>query len=328
MDYQIVATLGPASSGAATWEAMLAAGVTAFRLNTSHLSLPAVRTWVERIQIYFSSQEKVAPLVLDLQGSKWRLGDFTPCILEQGQRVGLIFADATHQPGELPVPHADFFSAAPQFGQEILVNDARIRLRLETVNPQRLTAAVVQGGEVSPRKGITVSGAYRTESMNDKDRAIVEETKDLGFVRYAISYLRDAREMSRYREICGRFTYLIAKIERRPAVDEASGIAQVADELWLCRGDLGAELGMQAMAEAVHRFSSLPGQVKTPVLMAGQVLEHMTQHSLPTRSEACYLYDTLAQGYAGFVLSDETAVGKYPLESCRWAAMFRTRQPS
>jgi pyruvate kinase len=323
MDYQIVATLGPTSADEATWQAMIAAGVTAFRLNTSHLSLPAVRTWVDRIQAHFSFGEKNAPLILDLQGSKWRLGDFTPSILIQGQRIELVLADAADRPGVLPVPHADFFNAAPYFSEEILLNDARIRLKPESFSQDRLTASVIQGGEISPRKGITAASPLRKESLSDKDRVILEETRNLDFVRYAISYLKDAQEMSRYRLLCGPSAYLIAKIERQPAVDEAADIALFANELWLCRGDLGAELGMQAMAKAVHRFSSLPGSLKVPVLMAGQVLEHMKDHSMPTRSEACYLYDTLARGYQGFVLSDETAVGRYPLESCFWAAMFK-----
>jgi pyruvate kinase len=323
MDYQIVATLGPSSNDEAAWKAMIAAGVTAFRLNTSHLSLPAVRTWLDRIRAYRSSFENNTPLILDLQGSKWRLGDFTPCYLKQGQRIDLILADTSHRRGVIPVPHADFFSAAQGSSEEIQLNDARIRLKIESFSPDRLTISVIQGGKISPRKGITASGAFRNESLSDKDRVILEETSSLDFVRYAISYVKDAQEMARYRFLCGRAAYLIAKIERQSAVDDAPGIENVADELWLCRGDLGAELGIRAMAETVHRFSLMPDQLKVPVLMAGQVLEHMVEHSLPTRSEACYLYDTLTCGYTGFVLSDETAMGKYPLESCRWAAMFK-----
>ena len=92
---------------------------------------------------------------------------------------------------------------------------------------------------------------------------------------------------------------------------------------WLCRGDLGAELGIRSMAETVHRFSDGIGDRPVPVLMAGQVLEHMTEHPAPTRSEVCYLSDTLRAGYHGFVLSDEVAIGRYPIDSCKIAAMFR-----
>ena len=100
-------------------------------------------------------------------------------------------------------------------------------------------------------------------------------------------------------------------------------IAAVANELWVCRGDLGAELGLREMAVAVQRFTQMLGDLSVPVLMAGQVLEHMTQQPTPTRSEVCYLYDTLLAGYRGVVLSDEAAIGRYPVASCRAAAMFR-----
>ncbi len=100
-------------------------------------------------------------------------------------------------------------------------------------------------------------------------------------------------------------------------------IAAVADELWLCRGDLGAELGLRPMAEAVQRFSDSIGDLPIPALLAGQVLEHMVEHPAPTRSEVCDLYEALLKGYRGFVLSDEAAIGRYPIESCRIAALFR-----
>lgn len=143
--------------------------------------------------------------------------------------------------------------------------------------------------------------------------AILEQTRSLDFVRYALSYVKDAGEMARYRHRLGRSLYLIAKLERPLAVEQALPMVEFADELWLCRGDLGAEVGLAAMAEAVS----------LPVLMAGQVLEHMAAQPAPTRSEVCYLYEALRQGYRGFVLSDETAVGRYPVESCRVAALFK-----
>src|SRR5690606_4129262 len=208
-------------------------------------------------------------------------------------------------PGVLPVPHPDFFQAAATSNGEIVLNDARLRLRIETVHENRLTARVTQGGELAPYKGITfAASAFRKEALSEKDQAIVRDTESLDIVQYALSYVKDAAEMRRYRALFPSHTHLIAKLERREAVEEAGQMAGAADALWLCRGDLGAELGMAEMAKAVNRFASLPGSLALPVLMAGQVLEHMTEHPTPTRSEICYLYDTLMQGYRGFVLSD------------------------
>jgi len=129
--------------------------------------------------------------------------------------------------------------------------------------------------------------------------------------------------MVQYRALMGASSHLIAKLERQPAVDEALQIADIADELWLCRGDLGAELGMKAMAEAVDRFSQRLREYAVPVYLAGQVLEHLTIHQTPTRSEVCYLFDTIKKGYRGLVLSDETAIGKDPINACKIAAMFK-----
>jgi pyruvate kinase len=106
-------------------------------------------------------------------------------------------------------------------------------------------------------------------------------------------------------------------------MDDVQAIANSADELWLCRGDLGAELGPRAMAEAVHRFSEQVTGLSVPSIMAGQVLEHMTESSTATRSEVCYLFDTLQKGYRGFVLSDETAIGQNPVAACEVAAIWR-----
>lgn len=324
MRYAIVATLGPASSAEGDWRALLEVGATAFRLNTSHISLTELETWLERLRLFLAGLQPLVPLVLDLQGSKWRLGDLPAAEVHAGQVVELVLGDASSQPTVLPVPHPDFFAALPASNGEIALNDARVILKVETQRTTSMWARVVRGGQLSSRRGITLTeSAYRHESLGEKDKAIVTATQGFGFVDYAISYVRDAAEMAHYRAQIGKESYLIAKIERQPALEEVSQIAGIADELWLCRGDLGAELGLTAMAAAVSRFSAaLPG-LKVPALMAGQVLEHMTAAPIPTRSEVCYLYDTLQAGYAGVVLSDETAVGQYPVESCRAAAMFK-----
>lgn len=328
MDYDIVATLGPGSDTEAAWQAMLAAGVTSFRLNTSHLSLPQLNHWLDRLTPFLSARSPQLCLVLDLQGSKWRLGNFPAFQLTVGQRVELVLAASTDRPGTLPVPHSDFFQAAPLSSSEIVLNDAKIRLMREAGGSEAMSATVIQGGEIAPRKGITYTASeYRREFLNEQDQAILEQTHSLDFVRYALSYIKDADEMVRYRQQLGRSVYLIAKLERPLAVEQALLMVESADELWLCRGDLGAEIGLPALAEVVHHFSGRLAMFSLPVLLAGQVLEHMTTQLTPTRSEVCHLYDALCQGYQGVVLSDETAVGRYPIESCQVAALFKATPP-
>jgi pyruvate kinase len=324
MRYELIATLGPTSQDETTWQGMVTCGVSALRLNTSHLSLEQVVAWLERLEIFFEKPAIRLPIVLDLQGSKWRLGQFSPFELRPDQVVELVYADAAHRPDILPVPHRDFFQAAPLSSGEIALNDAKILLALESASEETMRARVRRGGMIAPNKGITfTASAYRREALSEKDQVILNQTQSGENIRYAISYLRDGLEMAHYREVFGPQPYLIAKLERRPALEDALEIARHCEQMWLCRGDLGAELGLAAMAAAVHDFSQRIDEFSIPVVMAGQVLEHMTTQPTPTRSEVCYLYDALRSGYAGFVLSDETAVGKYPLESCRAAALFR-----
>lgn len=324
MDYQIVATLGPSSDTESTWQDMLAAGVTAFRLNTSHLSLPQVTVWIDRLKAFLVARDPRPPLILDLQGSKWRLGQFLACELTDGQRVTLVCAASADRPNVLPVPHPDFFRAASASSGEIMLNDAKLRLRFESQDADALYARVINGGAIIPRKGVTyTSSTYRQESLSDTDRAIVAHTQHLEGIRYALSYVKDATEMANYRAQVGRSVYLVAKMERQSAIDETMQIAETADELWLCRGDLGAELSTKAMAATVYHFSEHVGAVPVPVLLAGQVFEHMVEHPTPTRSEVCMVYAALMKAYHGFVLSDETAIGRDPVESCRMAALFR-----
>ncbi len=323
-NYEIIATLGPASDVEAVWISMLVAGATAFRLNTSHLELWQLWAWLERLEPFLSARQPRPALALDLQGSKWRLGQFAPLELAEGQTIELVLTPSTEQPDRLPVPHVDFFQAALLSSPELRLNDAKVHLRVETIGDEHLRARVTRGGSLSAHKGITyLASDFRSEALAEKDQEIIRHTKERSGIRYAISYLRDAAEMHRYRIRLGPNAYLIAKLERAPAMADAEQIAAEANELWVCRGDLGAELGLPGMARAVYAFSKQIRGLSCPAMMAGQVLEHMTDAPAPTRAEVCAMHDALMLGYSGFVLSDETAIGLHPLEACQAAAMFR-----
>lgn len=338
MNYQIVVTLGPETNREDMWRMLLEAGATAFRLNTSHFDLEELEAWLVRIA-HFSADladRKLAdrlPVILDLQASKWRIGAVEEAELAPGQSVELVVgADPAEDTGVsgsllLSIPHPDFFEAARSSSGEIAVNDARVLLQIESIGEQRITARVVQGGEVRTGKGITIVGSrYRNEELNDKDRRVVELSRSYPWLRYALSYVKDAGEMRNYKALFDPSIYLVAKLERVSAVRQAEQIARAADELWLCRGDLGAEMGARAMAEEVFHFSKIVERIPKPVFLAGQVLEHMTEHPTPTRSEISCLYDALQRGFRGVVLSDETAIGAHPVETCRIAALFRRSQ--
>jgi pyruvate kinase len=324
MDYSVIATLGPGSQSEAAWQSMLDCGADAFRLNTSHLNVDELDAWLERLEAFFDHRGAPVSVTLDLQGSKWRLGEFPAFQAASGLTLSLVLAPSTDQPNTLPIPHPDFFRAGQISSGEVVLNDARVRLEIEQLDADFARARVTQPGELAPRKGVTLAASlFRVETLPEKDQSIVRQTRRLPFVRYALSYVKDSHEMARFRQALGADLHLAAKLERQTALHEAALIAQSADQLWLCRGDLGAEMGMAGMAQAVHEFGSQVRALPVPVLIAGQVLEYMTRNLTPTRAEVCNLYDCLALGYRGAVLSDETALGQYPAEACRAAALFR-----
>ncbi len=320
MSYHIIATLGPASAEPDLWWQLLAAGAGGFRLNTSHLSLDDLDGWLERLAGFRAGHGADFVVTLDLQGSKWRVGQFPAFELAAGQIVELILASETDHPGCLPVPHADFFWAAQVSGGEIVLNDAKSRMVIESTGVDRVRARVTLGGQISAHKGVTFDQSdFRKEDLNEKDREIVLSTQGLGWVDYAVSYVRDGQEMRAYRKALGAETRLIAKLERRPALEDVAEIAAQVEGLWLCRGDLGAELGLAGMAAAAHCFASRVPNLPCPAFLAGQVLEHMTTHPTPTRAEICGIYDALKAGYRGVVLSDETAIGVNPVRAVQAA---------
>ncbi len=319
---------------------MVAAGTGSFRLNSSHLTVEEVEEWLSRLAAEFGPAQ-MPTIVIDLQGSKWRLGLLSECHLEAGESVSLVLQDADSaanvpSPHTLPVPHPDFFVAAERSSGIVRINDGRVHLAIDSVSESRMEARVLQGGPLGARKGVSLSdSSYRREGLQDQDAELVRRLPHMSWICYAFSYVRDATEL---RALTADLTgtadgtglRVIAKVERPEALQGLDDLAGTAEALWVCRGDLGAEVGMAAMAQAVHdvaiRLSS-HGPLDAPVLLAGQVLEHMTAHPAPTRAEVCHLYDILKAGFSGVVLSDETAIGKYPVEACRHAALFRRGSP-
>jgi len=324
MDYEIVATLGPASTNADMWQAMVKAGISGFRLNSSHLSEEEVAQKTDLLLESFTGMPKAPYIVIDLQGSKWRLGKFQPFNLAEQSLITLKFGGTAGENNVLPVPHEDFFKAAQKSDGFIVLNDAKNVLKIESINDSVISARVIKGGEITSNKGITLRDTkYRVENPNAKDLLIYQRTRNIPEIRYAISYIKDAQEMQQYRNWFGSEQHLIAKIERPEALENINKIDQLCNEMWICRGDMGAEVGLNRLAFAVQTVTKNLRQFTHPVLMAGQVLEHMAAFDMPTRSEVCHLLDLLTAGYKGLVLSDETAIGKYPLDACEAAAMFR-----
>jgi pyruvate kinase len=306
---QLVVTLGPASLPHV--HALAQAGATSFRLNASHLDADSLAAALRLIRAACPD----APVVADLQGAKMRVEIDGQRDLRSGDTVRFSLDGRA----DVRVPHAEFFRHA-RVGDTLSLDDAKLRLKVERVSAGALEARALNEGRLVTRKGINVDQhPVRLEGLTVRDLDALRVATHFGVNVFAYSFMTDGREAAWLRDAAPGCR-VVGKIERAEAADRLSVIAGAVDAVWVCRGDLGAQLGLPEMASFVAGVD--PRQHAVPVLMAGQVLEHLTGHPEPTRSEACHLYDVLDRGYSGIVLSDETAIGNDPVHATGVAAML------
>jgi pyruvate kinase len=306
---QLVVTLGPASFRLA---ARLAdAGATSFRFNASHFAPADLRQAVVSIHRILPE----APIIIDIQGAKMRLGRFEARLVQAGER--LTFSAIRSDQGIIPLPHMELFDQArPE--DTLTVDDARLAFEVISIAPERLDARSLAAGRVESRKGVNVrEHPVVLKDLCAHDQEILSVLNDCGPLAWAFSFMRDGSEAQWIRRRIGSCV-VIGKIELREALARLDSLNRSVDALWVCRGDLGAQMGAIELARWFGSFD--PRRCALPVLVAGQVLEHMTAGSNPTRSEVCHLHDLLERGYSGVVLSDETAIGADPEQAVRIAA--------
>jgi pyruvate kinase len=306
--FDVVATLGPASFGRT--RELARAGATALRLNASHLS-------PDRLGERAAQAREAAPdlpLVVDLQGAKMRVGDLAEREVSAGTRVRFSLEPASA--GDVPLPHPELFAAAA-IGETVGLDDGRLRFVVRSRGEGWLEAEALVAGILRPRKGVNLlEHPVRLSGITPGDAARLEAVRTVPGVQVAWSFTFDGREAGWVRARRPEAS-VIAKVERREAVAALAEIAGRADAVWVCRGDLGEQLGPAALGSFVASLA--PARFASPFLMAGQVLEHLTAHREPTRSEVCHLHDLVARGYAGVVLSDETAIGLDPVNAVEQA---------
>ncbi len=297
---RLIVTLGPASYGLA--RRMADAGADAFRLNASHLRPEELAARVADAR----AAAPRLPVVVDLQGAKMRIGEFEPRAVRDGDTV--VFGA-----GGVPLPHPELFASVAR-GETLSVHDGRLLFEITAVAADRITTRCRRGGRLAPRKGANLlEHPVSLRALTAADAAAIAAGAGAGAAEFAFSFMEDGREAAWVRAAAPPGARVSGKVERAEAVAALGAIAAACDDAWICRGDLGAQLGPAGLARAVAAID--PRAHARPLLMAGQVLQSLTRQRDVTRSEVCHVHDLLARGFAGIVLSDETAVGQHPIEA-------------
>ena len=315
---KIVATIGPASESPDALAALVDAGIDAARLNFSHGTHEQHAEWAKRVRDSQETSGRPLALIADLQGPKLRVGNLaTPLTVANGTEV-VVAGDTAARDGDVPVSPA-VIGEVLQPGQDVLIDDGHIRLRVEEVAEGRARCAVVAGGVVSANKGVNVPGVpVRIPSLTRKDVDDLEFALELGVDFIALSFVRSAADVRDLRELidaAGATTQVIAKIEKSEAVDALDGILAETDAVMVARGDLGVEIGPAAVPLVQKRIITRSLENAKPVITATQMLESMLHEPQPTRAEASDVANAILDGTSAVMLSGETAIGEYPAEA-------------
>jgi pyruvate kinase len=314
---KIVATLGPASSDFQTVRALFDAGADVFRLNFSHGAHADHKERFEVIRRIERETGRPIAILLDLQGPKLRVGTFAggKVQLEPGARFQVDLDPAPGNADRVQLPHPEIF-AAMKDGADLLLDDGRIRLRVEQHGGDAAVTRVIAGGALSDRKGVNVPGVILPLSaLTEKDRKDLEFGLELGVDWVALSFVQRPEDVEEIRSLARGRAAIMCKLEKPAAIERLDEIVALCDGVMVARGDLGVELPAERVPAIQRRIVRLCREAGKPVIVATQMLESMVSAPVPTRAEASDVATAIYHGADAVMLSAESASGKYPLEA-------------
>jgi pyruvate kinase len=317
---KIVATLGPVSSNREILGGMVEAGLDVVRLNFSHGERADHLARFELVRSVAAELNHNLAILVDLQGPKIRVGMVGDdgVLLDRGREVVLVAGAERADEPEVPVVYPEL-AADVRPGDQILLDDGAIGLRVRVVEGERVRCQVERGGVVKSRKGVNLPGvAVSAASLTAKDRADVATAVEAGADYVALSFVRKPVDVVEAKQAIadhGGDIPVVAKLERPEAIDCLDEILEVADAVMVARGDLGVELAVEKVPPIQKHIIARANSLGVPVITATQMLESMVASARPTRAEASDVANAIFDGTDAVMLSQETAVGQYPVEA-------------
>ncbi|MEU0658622.1 MULTISPECIES: pyruvate kinase [Streptomyces] len=320
---KIVCTLGPATDTYDQIKTLVEAGMDIARFNLSHGTYADHEERYQHVRKASDETGRSVGILADLQGPKIRLGRFQegPVLLERGDDFTI-----TVEPGVQGDRHTcgttyDGLAADVTPGERILVDDGRVTLQVTSVDGPRVHTTVLEGGMVSDNKGLNLPGvAVSVPALSDKDVEDLRWALRTGADIIALSFVRSGRDIEDVHRVMdeeGRRVPVIAKIEKPQAVDNIDDIVAAFDGIMVARGDLGVEMPLEHVPVVQKRAIKLAKRNAKPVIVATQMLDSMIDNSRPTRAEASDVANAVIDGTDAVMLSGETSVGRFPVETVR-----------
>jgi len=322
---KIVATLGPASSSPEVVEKLILAGLNVARLNFSHGTPDEHKARARMVREIAAKHGRFVALLGDLQGPKIRIAKFADKRIELKEGDSFRFS-VTHprDAGTQDVVGIDYPDLIKdcRVGDELLLDDGRVVMRVESTTADELHCVVLTGGPLSDHKGINRRGGGLTApALTAKDKADIKLAAEMELDYLAVSFPRDAADMElarRLRDEAGCTAWLVAKIERAEAVaddDTLNGLIRASDAVMVARGDLGVEIGDAELVGIQKKIIKYARVQNKAVITATQMMESMITNSMPTRAEVSDVANAVLDYTDAVMLSAESAAGSYPIEA-------------
>ncbi len=314
---KIIATLGPASGSKTVIRNLVKKGVNIFRLNLSHGDHETVRQWIQWIREVENERHTFTGILLDLQGPKIRVGKFEKgsIHLKRGQRVVFTTEKKMGSPSLAHVQYASFHKEVG-VGNRIYLDDGKLSGMVKRISGPRVEVEMLVGGTLSDHKGLNLPDArLSADPITAKDKADLKFGLQEGVDMVALSFTGSAKDVQRLRGMIkkqgGKGIEVIAKIERKQAVENLEEIVEAADGIMVARGDLGIEIPLTEVPVIQQKILRHGAKYSKPVIVATQMLESMIENPRPTRAEVSDVAGAVMDCADAIMLSGETAVGKH-----------------
>ena len=311
---KIVATLGPASDTEEMIEKLFLAGVDVFRINMSHSDHPNLKSLYDTIRRIEQKHSRPIAILVDLQGPKLRIDSFAEdeVTIKAGDKFVLDMDDTPGDASRVHLPHPEIFQAVKP-GENLLINDGRIRLEITAANDRTIETRVVYGGVLSARKGVNLPDTIiPLTPLTEKDLADLDYALTLDIDWIALSFVQQPSDVAEARAIIGEKAGIMVKVEKPSALNSLNDIIQQADAIMVARGDLGVELPLESVPGWQKHMVRACRRAGKPVVVATQMLESMIQEPVPTRAEVSDVATALFEGADAVMLSAESAAGRWP----------------
>ena len=327
MKTQIYGTFGPACKSQKILEEMIQCGMTGMRLNLSHTTLDKSKDYIQNYKTAAGKYDILPQILIDMQGPELRVGDMKEAHLEEGMLIEFcknetsVSSKNEEEIVKISVPSEVMSVVEPEM--EVLLDDGKIRVQIETVKNETVTAKILVGGILKPHKSIKIVDVnVEMPVLTEHDISNLRKAKEYGVTALMQPFVFSGEDLKKLKDVLKREKIediqIFAKIENKIGVENLENILPEADLIVIARGDLGNDMPLWELPAVQKKIENICKEYGKPYMVVTQMLSSMEQNPIPTRAEVSDIFHAVYHGAAAVMVTGETAIGKYPAEVMKY----------